>query len=409
MNDVSGIVSVNNALATKEHGEPNHAGNAGGKSVWWQWTAPEDGVLFLSTTNSTFDTLMGLYTGDRVDSLTTIASNDDAYNGVSFSKITQAVRANQLYHIAVDGYGGASGTISLTYAFTRSQLFTLTLAAPTNGTIIPAAGVSSYQSNATVTLFATPSPFYYFAGWQGDVTSSANPLSVVMSTNLTLAASFLPHALSDDFETGNLSKLPWVTAGNAPWRVQTKIVSRGTFAAESGAIGDSQSSSLILTSGMFSGTGSFDYKVSSEDGFDLFQFYLNGQLQQTWSGEVGWANYQFSVPSGTNILEWRYTKDISHTAGLDASFIDNVDLPLIVPVDRFAPALLSAGTSGGILQIRLSGQSGQQYVIQASANLINWQSISTNIAVDGVIQFSDPDSANRSLRFYRAIVPSTRH
>jgi len=69
---------VNNTNATKEFGEPNHAGDPGGKSVWWLFHAPSDGVLFLTTSNSTFDTVMGLYQGTRVTNLTTIASNDDA-------------------------------------------------------------------------------------------------------------------------------------------------------------------------------------------------------------------------------------------------------------------------------------------------------------------------------------------
>jgi len=56
--------------ATKEFGEPNHAGNSGGKSVWWSFQPPADGALALSTTNSTFDTLLALYTGANVRELT---------------------------------------------------------------------------------------------------------------------------------------------------------------------------------------------------------------------------------------------------------------------------------------------------------------------------------------------------
>ena len=33
-------VTGSNTNATKEVGEPNHARNAGGQSVWWTWTAP---------------------------------------------------------------------------------------------------------------------------------------------------------------------------------------------------------------------------------------------------------------------------------------------------------------------------------------------------------------------------------
>ena len=41
------VVTGSNSNATKQVGEPNHAGNAGGKSVWWRWTAPAAGTLCL--------------------------------------------------------------------------------------------------------------------------------------------------------------------------------------------------------------------------------------------------------------------------------------------------------------------------------------------------------------------------
>ena len=59
-----------NALATKETGEPNHGGNAGGKSVWWSWTAPAAGNVTINTNGSNFSTLLGVYTGSSVDALT---------------------------------------------------------------------------------------------------------------------------------------------------------------------------------------------------------------------------------------------------------------------------------------------------------------------------------------------------
>src|SRR5262245_40950878 len=41
-----------NVNATKERGEPNHAGQPGGKSVWWFWKAPETGYATVSTLGS---------------------------------------------------------------------------------------------------------------------------------------------------------------------------------------------------------------------------------------------------------------------------------------------------------------------------------------------------------------------
>ena len=38
--DRFGWLDGDNTEATKEPGEPNHAGNPGGASVWYSWTAP---------------------------------------------------------------------------------------------------------------------------------------------------------------------------------------------------------------------------------------------------------------------------------------------------------------------------------------------------------------------------------
>jgi len=54
---------TNNESATKEPGEPDILGNSGGKSVWWTWTAPQNGTVTISTEGSGFDTLLAVYTG----------------------------------------------------------------------------------------------------------------------------------------------------------------------------------------------------------------------------------------------------------------------------------------------------------------------------------------------------------
>ena len=110
--------------ATKEGGEPDHAGNAGGKSVWWTWTAPTNGEVRISTDGSTFDTLLGVYTGtERVSSLSLVASNDDhGLPGVGVSsRVKFNTSPNTSYQIAVDGYSDGtqadSGDVVLNLAF----------------------------------------------------------------------------------------------------------------------------------------------------------------------------------------------------------------------------------------------------------------------------------------------------
>ncbi len=107
----SGSWSGNNSGATKEAGEPNHAGEAGGKSVWFTWTPTSSGRAQFNTTGSTFNTLLAAYTGSAVGSLTPVASNA---NGKA-STINFPVNAGTTYKIALDGVGGASGSYLLNY------------------------------------------------------------------------------------------------------------------------------------------------------------------------------------------------------------------------------------------------------------------------------------------------------
>jgi hypothetical protein len=103
-----------NVEATKEVGEPNHAGNPGGRSIWYRWTAPSTGVAIVNTSGSSFDTTLAVYTGASVGGLHHVASNDDAYGVTSSVRFTAA--AGQEYRIAVDGYYGSSGAVTLNVA-----------------------------------------------------------------------------------------------------------------------------------------------------------------------------------------------------------------------------------------------------------------------------------------------------
>ncbi len=109
----SGTLSGSNAGATKQTGEPSHAGNAGGKSAWWKWTAPQDGQVSIDTHGSGFDTLLAVYTGAAVNALTLVAANDNDGSAGSGSSVAFTARAGTEYQIVVDGLGGASGAVVL--------------------------------------------------------------------------------------------------------------------------------------------------------------------------------------------------------------------------------------------------------------------------------------------------------
>jgi hypothetical protein len=112
----SGSIGGSNVGATKEIGEPNHAGDPGGHSVWYRWTAPAGTPVTIDTIGSSFDTLLGVYTGNSVSSLTTIASNDDIDGPNQPSRVSFTPVAGTTYQIAVDGWGGATGSITLNWS-----------------------------------------------------------------------------------------------------------------------------------------------------------------------------------------------------------------------------------------------------------------------------------------------------
>lgn len=108
------IATGSNVGATRETNEPWHhpSGQTGGRSVWWKWTAPADGVVEVSTQGSNFDTLLGIYTGSSVSSLTQLGADDDG--GVNLtSRLAVRVIQGVTYSIAVDGFGQSAGQIAL--------------------------------------------------------------------------------------------------------------------------------------------------------------------------------------------------------------------------------------------------------------------------------------------------------
>ena len=116
---LSGTVRGSNVGATFESGEPcddPYTTSDGGVSVWYQWTAPVTGSAGFSTEGSNLYTLMSVYTGTSVSTLTTVGKNLGYLDDYSFgSEVTFGVVAGTTYYISVDGFNGDTGTITLTY------------------------------------------------------------------------------------------------------------------------------------------------------------------------------------------------------------------------------------------------------------------------------------------------------
>ncbi len=120
-----------NTSASKEAGELNHAGNQGGRSLWWTWTSRRGPVLVTVSTkgssthdsstgrNRPVDTLLGVYTAQSgplgpVSTLTLLeahASDDNADAESVHSEVKFHAPAEGRYAIAIDGFRDGSGTV----------------------------------------------------------------------------------------------------------------------------------------------------------------------------------------------------------------------------------------------------------------------------------------------------------
>ena len=104
--------SGTNDQATKEAGEPNHAGEPGGASIWYAWTAPAAGRTTVSTCASeSVDTVLAVYTGAAVNALSVVDANDNACGLQSTVSFTAG--AGTTYRIAIDGVAGDTGPVEV--------------------------------------------------------------------------------------------------------------------------------------------------------------------------------------------------------------------------------------------------------------------------------------------------------
>jgi hypothetical protein len=151
-----------NVNATKETGEPNHGGDAGGKSAWWSWTAPSSGDVVIDTNGSSFDTLLGVYTGSAVNALALVAGDNNSGPNLT-SRVSFAAIAGVTYNIAVDGTGGASGniTLNLTLSSAGTGGTPVTIASWNFDTVPYSNPLAATSGNGSID----------FTGWGGTVTN----------------------------------------------------------------------------------------------------------------------------------------------------------------------------------------------------------------------------------------------
>jgi len=182
-------------------------------------------------------------------------------------------------------------------------------------------------SQGETTMFTTDVHGTYQALLQVEVTdTSANSFTVETVAPFTVADDY-----TETFETGILESTGpffWETSTDNPWIVNDSAPYTGVFSAASANIDDDGITTLEASfEQAVDGTFSFAYKVSSESSYDFLRFFVDGQEQGSWSGEIDWSIFSINLTAGVHTAIWTYEKDDSFAEGLDRAWIDDVFFP----------------------------------------------------------------------------------
>jgi hypothetical protein len=367
-----------NVNATKETGEPDHAGNIGGKSVWWSFTAPTSAPVTVSTANSAFDTLLAVYTGSAVNALTLIASNDDA-GGRFQSSVTFSAVGGATYKIAVDGYnpgtGAVSGSVSLVVTEPLALAvspFTDMAASGTQGGLFSPASFS-YTLGATtgsVSYSITGVPTWLTpSSTSGTVTTSGTTVTFTVnaSANSLAVGTYGPTTITFNNTTngqGTQTRSATLTVSVPPLTLQ---VSPATNVSSSGNQGGPFSPSSFSYQ-LSATTGSIDYSISGLPSW-LTASSTSGTVtasgttvtiavntnarslvQNAYNGTVTFTNSTNNQGSTTRTAQLTVNAQgpPATRAFVSGKGIDNGDCPLAAPCRTFAYAITQTNAHGEI-------------------------------------------------------------
>ncbi len=213
----------------------------------------------------------------------------------------------------------------------------------------PASGTDAGTVTLSVDTTGLTTPGTYTASPQIGAAGALNtPVTVPVTLQL------VDSAYTEDFESSTLThKFPWETGGNGSWAPVSGTGHTGTYAAQSPAMLDSQSSYMQVTLNVTSpGYVYFWLKTSTEPLYDNLKFLIDGNnegLWSGWSGTTDWtfAQSQIEVSPGLHTFTWQYSKDPSVSEGSDAVWVDDIFFPpdnLQVPQVSVSPASQDFGS-----------------------------------------------------------------
>jgi len=350
---------------------------------------------------------LAVFTGATLATLTLVTNSAFDGQDLSYStKITFSAQAGATYHLAVD----ASDTVTLRIAPTSPPA--ITIVSPTNGAVFIEGAPVTLAADVTDDGSLVSADFFVDSRLMGSVTNS--PYRLTLTNGIAAGSSYLRARATDDFGISTFSPEVRVSAIPRPpandafsartplegFLTSAEVVTRGAT-REPGE--PNPSGAEIGATAWWSWippmTGTGIITVSAAPATLVIAVYTGTNLTDLALVAASLTNNAYH---STRQLEFEATGGVPYqiamTTGIESPFASPVPLSVFLDARELGPVVR---TADGIVRGQFHTTFDETWIVEASADLINWTAISTNDPVNGTFEFKDGDASAAAQRFYR--------
>ncbi|MEX0322618.1 MAG: S8 family serine peptidase [Puniceicoccaceae bacterium] len=361
-------IGSDNTFATIQPGEMINPAGAGTHSVWFEWIPDYTGHGTITTEGSYFDTTLAVYSGDTLETLTLLDSNDD-YGTKLFSVIELPVTSGQSYKIQVNGYSYEAGFYildfgSFQYGPLNDDFADRMLLEPGTNQVMMSTVDGSLESGEPQPIFTWFESTVWFdwiapANGLATITTAGSNFDTALCVYTGSAVNALSHVASNDDDGIEITSAVSFTATEGQ---SYKIQVYGSWADSTGE-GD-----LVLN---YTPSPAAPSPIPND--FFANRIVLTPGTTETTGSNYG-ATFETDEPTnpstaGTRSVWWEYIAATTGTVTIDTNG-SNFDTTLAVYTgDVLASLTLIADdddTSGTQSEVTFTAVQGESYMIQVN-------------------------------------------
>ncbi len=133
--------------------------------------------------------------------------------------------------------------------------------------------------------------------------------------------------MMESFESGMEERFSWMFPLGNQWEISDKSY-EGRQSLKTPCLAVNQTSTAELSFDLQEPKMIiFHYKTDIVNSGSCLKFYINSELQDSWSGISDWQEVSFNLSQGFNTLSWRFESSASNLSNEDCAWLDAVRFP----------------------------------------------------------------------------------